>query len=107
MVQVNRAPTVGSKMRCTPLMMAMLIGAAFLLSSCQPSDRKPVFQVSGSVFFEGRAAVGVRVAFHPSRDPNDHGLCPQAVVGADGSFHLTTYTAAYGAPPGEYFITLY
>ena len=78
-----------------------------LLPPCQPSDRKPVFPVSGSVYFQGRAAIGVRVAFHPSRDPLDHGLCPQAVVAADGSFRLTTYAAGDGAPSGQYFVTLY
>jgi hypothetical protein len=47
------------------------------------------------------------VAFHPSRNPNNRGLCPQAVVAADGSFRLTTYLAGDGAPAGEYFVTLY
>jgi hypothetical protein len=89
------------------LPLAAVIGGAFLFCSCQPGDRKPVFPVSGSVTFQGRAAEGVRVAFHPSPDPNDHGLCPQAVVAADGSFRLTTYAAFDGAPSGEYFVTLY
>ncbi len=66
-----------------------------------------MFPVSGSVFLNGRSAEGARVAFHPSRNPNDHGLCPQAVVAADGSFRLTTYAAGDGAPPGQYAITLY
>jgi hypothetical protein len=94
-------------MRPRPFLRAAVVLAAFLTASCQPGGRKPVFPVSGSVYFRGRAAEGVRVAFHPSRDPADHGLCPQAVVAADGSFRLTTYAAGDGAPAGQYFITLY
>ena len=90
-----------------PFPLAPFVLAAFLASSCGPGDRKPVFPVTGSVYFQGRPAAGTRVAFHPSRDPSDHGLCPQAVVAADGSFRLTTYAAADGVPAGEYFVTLY
>jgi hypothetical protein len=86
---------------------AAILLAALLTTSCQPGDRKPVVRVTGSVFVQGRPAEGARVAFHPSRDPGDRGLCPQGVVAADGSFRLTTYTAADGAPPGDYFITVY
>jgi hypothetical protein len=63
--------------------------------------------VTGSVFFHGRPAEGVRVAFHPSRTPGDRGLTPQGLTGADGSFHLTSYTAGDGAPAGDYVVTLY
>jgi hypothetical protein len=86
---------------------ALVVLSAVLVSSCRPGQFKPVFPVTGSVTFRGRPAEGVRVAFHPSRDPRDRGLCPQAVVAADGSFRLTTYLAGDGAPPGEYFVTLY
>jgi hypothetical protein len=80
---------------------------AALACSCQPGGRRPVVRVTGSVSVRSRPAEGVRVAFHPSRDPRDRGLCPQGVVAADGSFRLTTYTLLDGAPPGEYFVTLY
>jgi hypothetical protein len=86
---------------------AAILLATLLTTSCQRGDRKPVVRVTGSFFFQGRPAQGARVAFHPSRDPRDRGLCPQGVVAADGSFQLTTYTAADGAPPGDYVITVY
>jgi hypothetical protein len=86
---------------------AALLLATLLTPSCQQGDRKPVVRVTGSFFFNGQPAAGARVAFHPSRDPNDRGLSPQGVVAADGSFQLTTYEANDGAPPGEYFITVY
>ena len=91
--------------RILPLAAAGL--AALLLSSCGRGDRKPVFPVNGSVFYQGRPAENARVVFHLGRDPNAHGLRPQAVVGADGAFHLTTYTDHDGAPAGEYFVTVY
>jgi hypothetical protein len=81
--------------------------AAASLCSCQPGDRKPVVPVTGAVFFMGQPAEGVRVAFHPSRDPSDRGLRPQGIVAADGSFRLTTYALGDGAPPGDYVVTLY
>jgi hypothetical protein len=89
------------------LPLAALVLAAALAASCQPFNRKPVFPVTGSVYFQGRPAEGVRVAFRSSRDPGDRCLCPQGVVAADGSFRLTTYTADDGAPPGAYFVLLY
>ena len=94
-----------SQRRRLPLATAILV--AVLLPACQRADRKPVFPVNGSVFYQGRPAEGARVAFHLGRDPNAHGLRPQAVVGADGSFRLTTYTDRDGAPAGEYFVTVY
>ena len=89
------------------LPLAPVLLAAALACSCHPGHWRAVFPVTGSVSFRGRPAAGVRVAFHPSRDPRDRGLCPQGVAAADGSFRLTTYTAGDGAPPGEYFVTLY
>jgi len=87
--------------------LATALAGALLLCSCRPSDRQPVYPVRGSVYRNGQPAAGALVAFHPSRDPNDHGLCPQGVVAADGSFHLTTFTANDGAPTGQYAVTVY
>ncbi len=100
-------PSLSSETRRRPLHLATVFLAALALPACQRGDRKPVFPVNGSVFYQGRPAEGARVVFHPGRDPNAHALRPQAVVGADGSFRLTTYTGHDGAPAGEYFVTVY
>lgn len=100
-------PSLISESRWRQLPLATAVLAAVLLPACQRGDRMPVFPVDGSVFYQGRPAEGARVAFHPSRDPNAHGLRPQAVVAADGSFRLTTYTNHDGAPAGEYYVTVY
>jgi hypothetical protein len=87
--------------------LALVLLTAALVASCQAGKYRPVFRVTGSVLFRGRPAEGVRVAFHPSRDPGDRGLCPQGTTAADGSFRLTTYFGGDGAPAGAYFVTLY
>ena len=45
--------------------------------------------------------------FTRRRDPDAHGLRPQAVVAADGSFRLTTFINHDGAPAGDYYVTVY
>ncbi len=99
-------PSHGPPRRRLFLLASALLAAA-LVPSCRPAGRRPVFPVTGAVYYLGRPAEGALVAFHPSRDPGDRGLCPQGVVGADGSFGLTTYTAGDGAPAGAYVVTLY
>ena len=100
-------PSFFPEKRRQRLPLAASVLAAALLTSCQRGDRKPVFPVNGSVFYQGRPAEGARVAFHPGRDPNAHGLRPQAVVAADGSFRLTTFINHDGAPAGDYYVTVY
>jgi hypothetical protein len=85
----------------------MLSSALFVGAGCTSSDQKPVYPVSGEVFFRSKPAEGARVILHPTGDsrpelwPTGY---PTAVVGADGSFHVTTYEPGDGAPEGNYAV---
>lgn len=77
-----------------------------LLSGCNSEpERVPVFPASGKVTVNGAPAAGVAVALHPA-ESNPH---PQVrafgTTDAFGSFTLSTYGAADGAPEGAYTVT--
>ncbi|HUY87864.1 MAG TPA: carboxypeptidase regulatory-like domain-containing protein [Pirellulales bacterium] len=76
-----------------------------LQAACQKKvERLPVFPVRGKVLVEGQPAAGARVGFYPLDDP--FAPKPQAQVGADGSFRLSTYETGDGAPAGRYGVTI-
>jgi hypothetical protein len=83
--------------------------ASLLLIGCsERRDWKPVYPVRGQVFYQGQPAVGARVVLHPAAgEPEPRYIPPQAVVGADGSFVLTTYQAQDGAPAGAYVAVVF
>jgi hypothetical protein len=74
------------------------------------SGTKRVYPVSGTVLFEGKPAAGAVVKFY-SADAADKNakdvLIPQGVVGADGSFRLTSYKSEDGAPAGNYRVSVF
>jgi hypothetical protein len=82
--------------------------AAVALGCCscaQEEERRAVYPVRGRILFQGRAAAGVRVAFHP-RDSSGEELIPAGQTDEGGWFSLTTYAAADGAPAGRYTVTV-
>lgn len=80
----------------------------YLLSGCGGDSGVPVFPVSGTVYFDGKPAEGVRVIFHPDTAavPGKPVLRPSGETGADGGFYLTSREPKDGAPVGKYRITL-
>lgn len=69
--------------------------------------RKSVYPTSGSVVTAtGKPAVGVSVVFNPIGKGDESAHTPAAIVGADGTFKLTTYLENDGAPPGDYAVTV-
>jgi hypothetical protein len=85
----------------------LLAAAALLPASCgKKPDRKPVFQVSGKLVDGDKPAYRAVVLFHPADGAGRGKLQPAAKVAADGSFHVSTYLANDGAPPGEYAVTV-
>jgi hypothetical protein len=77
-------------------------------TSCGQSDRPPLFQVQGEVYYQGKPAEGASVFFLPVNTANlpaSEGV-PHGVVGADGTFRIGTFAAADGAPAGEYAVTV-
>jgi 3',5'-cyclic AMP phosphodiesterase CpdA len=71
------------------------------------ANRKPTHPVQGKVYFEGTPAANAQVVFHlSSADGKNYTRAGDALVEADGSFTLTTYTANDGAPIGDYAVTI-
>ena len=91
--------------RLTPLVLVSAIALAG--AGCRAREqRKPVFPVKGSVFVSGKPAEKAQVIFHPLSDPDPKTPKPTGEVAADGTFALGTYSAADGAPAGEYAVTV-
>ncbi len=93
--------------RCSRFILLTLVGGLTLsLAACRRGDRRPVYPVSGEVFYKGKPAEGAQVTFVP-RDDNDPKLPrPGAQVRKNGSFRLSTYASYDGAPAGRYAITI-
>jgi hypothetical protein len=88
----------------------MLAAALATAGGCGNGDRKPVFPVRGKVLCDNQPAARAVVTFHPlgpsGVETGTTTLRPQAIVGEDGSFQLTTYTRNDGAPAGKYAVTV-
>jgi hypothetical protein len=86
------------------------LGLALLAAGCSkaPPERVPVFPVQGTITFKGQPIVGGVVALHPKNDAQSQGapLTPHGNVGPDGTFAITTYDRADGAPEGDYVLTV-
>jgi hypothetical protein len=68
-------------------------------------ERVAVFPAAGKVTFKGEPTVGAVVTLHP-KAPLEKVPTPRASVGTDGSFKITTFNSADGAPEGEYVLTV-
>ncbi len=77
-------------------------------SGVDPSQRKPVYPVSGELYFDGSPARDVIVVLYPADDEARSETWPlgypRATVRRDGSFRIGTYEPRDGAPLGEYLI---
>lgn len=93
--------------RLSRCFVVFLYGLAVLsLASCGKCDRKPVYSVTGKVFFRGQPAAGARVTLIPLEDYDPGTPRPGAQVKKDGSFRLSTYRSYDGAPEGSYAVTI-
>jgi hypothetical protein len=78
-----------------------------VMSGCGGSQPVATYPVKGKVLVGGEPAAGAFVVFHPRGGAPAPGVeKPTAQVGADGSFQLTTFDAADGAPSGPYTVTV-
>lgn len=91
------------------LLLLLTLSAAFV--GCGEAKKKlPVrFPVSGSVTYNGQPPKGATVQLEPTTPPADGVRVPKpgATVQADGSFKISSYETADGAPPGEYSILIW
>jgi len=85
-------------------------GVLAAVLGCGSSDTiasKAVVPVQGAIFVGNKPAVGAIVTFWPLDDANPKALPSQGRVGKDGTFSLTTYATADGAPAGNYVVAVY
>jgi hypothetical protein len=91
------------------VVVALVSVLAALGVACGGKEQRPVFPVSGKVFFQKKPAAKALVIFTPIKD-TDPKLWPQGyprgTVAEDGSFQLTSYKTDDGAPAGEYAVTV-
>ena len=93
---------------------ALIVMVALMLvttgcGSAQDPDRLPVFPATGKISFKGAVPDGAYVALHSktkAKAPNGQEVVPTGQVKPDGTFDLSSYAAADGAPPGEYKLTI-
>lgn len=82
--------------------------ALILAAGCAGGDaRVPVNKTSGTLVWPGHKVLGLMVVLHPT-DPAAPKLPAQltGAVHADGTFAVTCYDSADGAPAGEYVVTV-
>ena len=95
-----------------PRLAAACVGIVFtILTGCTPSpptqEKVPCHPASGSLFIGGKPAKGATIIFVPKNEPAGSKIPrPRGTVGDDGSFQVTTFDPADGAPPGEYGLTV-
>jgi len=87
-------------------LLAIVAGLALGLASCHRGNDRPVFPVTGRVFFQGKPAEGARVTFVSLTDNDPKKPKPGAQVGNNGVFRLSTYASYDGAPPGRYAVLI-
>jgi hypothetical protein len=85
----------------------LLALAAVALSAAACSKKQvPVYPVRGSVSFEGKPATKAVVVLRALTDSGPVTNVPHGEVGPDGTFVIGTFSAADGAPAGEYAVTI-
>jgi hypothetical protein len=86
---------------------AALTLLGLLLAGClgATDNRLPTHPVSGQLFVNNKPAADAVVQLY-GEGAELKGLCPHGIVGADGTFRLTTYRTGDGAPAGAYALTV-
>lgn len=86
----------------------VLMGVALCsFASCGSGPKQlPTFEVKGQVLQAGKPVPHATVVFHPAFDLGPDVSKPRGTTSEDGSFTLSTYGAADGAPEGDYKVTV-
>lgn len=89
-----------------------ILGTLLLLitAACSSKDyvEVPIHPASGKLMIAGQPGYGAYITFHPVGDVGmSKGNKPFARVARDGSFQVTTYDTADGAPVGDFKVTIY
>jgi hypothetical protein len=90
---------------CRPGALLVLLWVA-AASSCSHERRPALNPVRGTVMVQNKPAEKAVVVLRPVSNGPLKGPLPHAEVGPDGSFRISTYKDADGAPEGEYIVTI-
>lgn len=92
-----------------PAAVALLLGATAALACCGCGEdwQAATYPAHGKIVINGEAPEGAVVELHSSGEqPDVRNSRPWAVVGADGSYALSTYEKGDGAPVGVYKVVV-
>jgi hypothetical protein len=96
--------------RSFPAIGTMLFGlaASALLAGCSRSGppRVPTHVAKGSISYQGQPIAGAFLVLHPKEGVRPDVPTARAQVSPDGTFAVSTYDQADGAPAGEYVVTV-
>lgn len=88
------------------LQLVLALMSAMVVFGCGTrTDTVHVYPTQGVITYRGHAIPGAFVALHP-KSPIPNAPNPRATVARDGTFALSTFDAADGAPAGEYVLTV-
>ena len=83
-----------------------LLTIALMLTGCQKDDgRLKSYPVHGKVTVDGAPAKRVYVFLMPDKQPQTHGIYPNAITDEKGEYWISTYDSEDGAPLGDYTVT--
>ena len=98
-----RSTIVASKRNSLAVLLSVIVAVG-----CGESGRMKVYPVSGRMLVKGKPAVGAQVSFYATDKTliAEDAPFPRAIVEEDGTFRLTSYDPADGAPAGNYSVTV-
>lgn len=84
------------------------LGVTLFLTSCNGDGTRKTYPVTGTLTIDGKPAdAGVLVYLHPQFTETDkYPIHPKGETDAAGTFQITTYNTADGAPEGAYLMTV-
>jgi hypothetical protein len=109
---VSPQPTVrlpaSQRITLTAIATTVALFAAAVIAGCNRSggSRVATIPAKGSITYQGQPMSGAFLALHPKSGTRRDVPTSTAVVRPDGSFQLSTYDSADGAPEGEYVVTV-
>lgn len=100
---VSRVPSpIGPSIHHAVGLVVLVCGMA----GCGASAERRVHPVAGRISVGDQVPVGAQVVLHPTPEWNERSGRPSAIVKPDGTFTVSTYRDADGAPEGDYTVTV-
>jgi hypothetical protein len=92
-------------MSCRILSGLCVLSLCCLLAGCSSSTK--TYPVTGKVLVNGQPAGGAVVVLSLVSNPGTMDKKPSGIARDDGTFVLSTFGSEDGAPPGEYYVTVF